>query len=233
MSERASLFKTHYFIDFDNTISQVDIWDTLMKTCDPARWRSVVGDYVEGKISSRQCNLELAQSVTLNEIEARNIVAEIGIDRTFHDFVAWAGRKKYPLMILSDGYQFYIDQLLTHEGLESIPVFCNRMVWTEGGIEVEFPLYKEDCERDMAHCKCQHVLAADNCRKVYIGDGVSDTCAAAKCDLVYAKCNLLDYCREYEIAHHPFANFMDVIEREETYLETIPANAEISVEPQV
>lgn len=229
MSEQATLLNTQYFIDFDNTISQIDIWDTLMKTCDPVRWRSVVGAYVEGKISSRQCNLELAQSVKLNEIEARNLVEKIGVDPTFHDFVAWAGRKKFPLMILSDGYQFYIDQLLGREGLESIPVFCNRMVWTEGGIEVEFPLYKEDCERDMAHCKCQHVLAANGCRKVYIGDGVSDTCAASKCDFVYAKCNLLEYCRERQLAHDPFANFLDVIEREDMFFDDLSENAEILV----
>ena len=130
-------------------------------------------------------------------------------------------------MILSDGYDFYIDQLLKQEGLDSIPVYCNRMVWIDGGIEVEFPLFKEDCERDMAHCKCQHVLAADGYRRVYIGDGVSDSCAAGKCDFVYAKCNLLDFCRESQIAHEPFTNFRDVIDFEEKQMNSIQENTAV------
>lgn len=227
MTERSTTWKTHYFIDFDNTISQKDIWDTLMKTCDPARWQSVVGDYVQGKISSRICNLALAKSITLSESEARSVAEKIGIDPTFHEFVQWARKTDSPIAILSDGYDFYIDQLLKKEGLDWIPVYCNRMVWIDGGIEVEFPLFKDDCERDMAHCKCQHVLAADGYRRVYIGDGVSDSCAAEKCDFVYAKCNLLDHCRQGQIAHKPFENFRDVIEHEEKQFHSIQNKATV------
>ncbi len=166
---------TRYFIDFDHTISRVDVWDTLVKCSDPERWREIIDGYVSGRLSSRLCNLELAQAVRLNRDEALKIIAAIGIDPTFHDFVSWAQNRNFPLMILSDGYDFYIEYLLKQEGLEHIPYYCNRMVWTETGIQVEFPLYKEDCERDMAHCKCQHVLPVNGARRVYIGDGVSDT----------------------------------------------------------
>ncbi|MBN2328799.1 MAG: MtnX-like HAD-IB family phosphatase [Candidatus Omnitrophica bacterium] len=216
---------THYFVDFDHTISTIDVWDSLIRICNPQQWRTVINDYVSGKISSRVCNLELAQSITLSEEEAREIVSKIGIDSTFHDFVQWAEQNQSPLMILSDGYDFYIDQLLQSEGLDSIPVFSNRMTWTDEGIQVEFPLYKKDCERDMAHCKCQHVRRADSGRRVYIGDGVSDSCAASKCDFVYAKRNLLEYCREHRIRHEPFDNFQDVIRHEKILLNKNRANA--------
>lgn len=229
MSESANVCKTRYFIDFDHTISKIDVWDSLIKACNPDGWRKVIDDYVGGKISSRICNLELAKSVNISEAEACELAARIGVDPTFGDFVKWAERRESPMMILSDGYEFYIDLLLKQEGIDSIPVFSNRMVWTDEGIRVEFPLYKEDCERDMAHCKCQHVREVDGWRRVYIGDGVSDACAASKCDFVYAKRNLLDYCRERQINHKPFENFQDIIDSEEARLKTMQENADTPV----
>jgi 2-hydroxy-3-keto-5-methylthiopentenyl-1-phosphate phosphatase len=209
--------KTRYFVDFDHTISKRDVWNTLLIASNPDGWREIVDSYINDKISSRECNLLLAKSVTLSEDEAHDIVRDIGIDPTFHNFVDWTKQHESPLMILSDGYQFYIELLLKQEGLDHIPYFSNQMTWTDQGIQVEFPLYKEDCERDMAHCKCQHVRESNGYRRIYVGDGVSDSCAAEKCDFVYAKLNLLDYCRENNIAHKPFDNFQEIIDFEETY----------------
>ncbi len=221
MNERTSAGTTRYFVDFDYTISKADVWDTLVKACNSTRWQSLIEDYVGGRISSRQCNLELAQSLSLSRSEACAIASRIGLDPTFRQFVDWAQERQSPLMILSDGYDFYIDLLLKQEGIASIPVYSNRMVWTEDGIQVEFPLYRPDCERDMAHCKCQHVRSANGYRRVYIGDGVSDTCAAGKCDFVYAKRNLLDYCRERQIQHKSFDHFLEIIEHEEALFQRI------------
>ncbi|HOJ61422.1 MAG TPA: 2-hydroxy-3-keto-5-methylthiopentenyl-1-phosphate phosphatase, partial [bacterium] len=92
-------------------------------------------------------------------------------------------------------------------------------------IQVEFPLYRKECERDMAHCKCQHVLPVQGLRRVYIGDGVSDTCAASKCDFVYAKRDLLEFCLKNRMAHCPFEDFQRIIERETEWFEQARAGA--------
>ncbi len=47
---------------------------------------------------------------------------------------------------------------------------------------------------------------------VYIGDGYSDTCPAAKADLVFAKDVLYEYCREQGIPAVPFNSFQDILE---------------------
>lgn len=218
MSQQSTAGDTLYFVDFDNTISQRDVWDSIVRVSAPDAWKEVIAAYVEGRISSRECNLRLAGCVRIPEPEARELVYSIGIDPTFHDFVRFARERNAPITILSDGYDYYIDLLLKREGLDSLTVFCNRMIWSGAGIEVEFPLIQPECERDMAHCKCQHLQNITGKRRVYIGDGVSDTCAARKCEAIYAKRNLLDYCREEGLEHKPFESFLDVIEFEKEAL---------------
>jgi len=210
--------ETIYFVDFDHTISNRDVWDDIVKFCDPAAREDVVGRYLRGELSSRQCNLLLASIIKPREEEIRQRVFSIGIDPTFHDFVRWTERRGSKMIIVSDGYDYYIDLLLEKEGLTHLTYFSNRMKWTDDGIDVEFPLNVKDCERDMAHCKCQHIAPHADKRRVYIGDGVSDVCGALKCEQIYAKRNLLDYCREHGIAHISFKNFLDVIAGEEAWL---------------
>ena len=54
---------------------------------------------------------------------------------------------------------------------------------------------------------------ADGYYVVYIGNGLSDRCPSKYADLVFAKGELLDYCREEGVESTQFQNFRD-IERE-------------------
>lgn len=210
--------KTAYFVDFDFTISNGDVWDAIVKRFAPDDWDRVVNEYIRGDISSRTYNIKVSKLIQPKEKEIRNMVLSMGIDPTFADFIHWLESHQYPITIVSDGYDYYIELLLKQAGLNHLPRFCNKMVWTEHGIEVEFPLYKSDCEIDMAHCKCQHFVKYPGMRHVYIGDGVSDICAASKSHYIYAKRELLAYCRKENITHSPFENYHQIIENEESLL---------------
>ncbi len=217
---------TVYFVDFDHTISRRDVWDHIVKSSSPTVWKKIILSYLNGDISSKECNLRLADEVQPREPQIRQEVLDIGIDPTFHDFVQFVhnshNHESPPKMIIvSDGYDYYIDLLLREEGLEYLLYFSNKMIWTEKGIKVEFPWYNKDCERDMANCKCQHLLPYRDKRLVYIGDGISDVCAAQKCDVIYAKRNLLEFCQKNNIPHYPFHHFGDVIEKEHELLQQI------------
>ncbi|MDX9753614.1 MAG: MtnX-like HAD-IB family phosphatase [bacterium] len=209
---------TAYFIDFDFTISRGDVWDAIVKHCAPDLWQEVVAQYIRGEITSRQYNLRIAEIIQPDKEEITELVLSIGIDPTFPDFVQWATRRESPLTVVSDGYDFYIDLLLRAANLDFLPVFSNKMVWKKDGIDVEFPLYRADCPVDMAHCKCQHFEKFPLARHVYIGDGISDICAATKCETIYAKRNLLDHCVQNEIPHTSFENYHQIIQAEEALL---------------
>jgi 2,3-diketo-5-methylthio-1-phosphopentane phosphatase len=194
----------------------------------PDEWKEILDSYLRGDISSRICNIRLAKLIQPREEEARKMVYSIGIDPTFHHFVNWIEDKNVEMIIVSDGYDYYIDLLLQSEGLSYLTYFSNRMVWTDRGIEVEFPLYKQDCEKDMAHCKCQHVVEKEGARRVYIGDGVSDVCAATRCETIYAKRNLLDHCLKNHVPCTPFDDFHDVIRGEENFWNEVKSAEAVS-----
>lgn len=208
---------TVYFVDFDHTISKQDVWDAIARMSDPAAWRLMIDRYISGELKSQDCNRMLAELVQTTEPEARKVVMAIGIDPTFHDFVRFTQEQKAPLLIVSDGYDYYIEMLLREEGLEFLQYYCNRMQWTENGVKVEFPLNRDDCENSMAHCKCQHIFEHAGMRRVYIGDGISDICAAQKCEIVYAKRNLLEFFENKGLPHQPFDTFLDIIECEKRF----------------
>lgn len=209
--------QTVYLVDFDHTISRQDVWDAIVRHCAPDEWRTMIRLYVEGELTSRQCNQRLAELIPPIEEEMREMILAIGIDPTFHDFLAWLDERQAPIRIVSDGYDYYIDMLLEQEGIRGIPRYCNELNWTDQGAAPVFPFFHPDCERDMAHCKCQRVLEAEGMRRVYIGDGISDYCAARRCEQIYAKHNLLEYCRKEGIAHTPFDDFHDVMRHENAW----------------
>jgi 2,3-diketo-5-methylthio-1-phosphopentane phosphatase len=206
--------KTAYFVDFDFTISNGDVWDSIVKHCAPNAWEDIVQQYVRGEITSLQYNERISRHIGPCEPEIREMVLSMGLDPTFKDFVTWLETHQFPITIVSDGYDYYIEMLLKQENLEHLPYFCNRMIWTESGIEVKFPLHKENCDIGMAHCKCQHFEKFPTMRHVYIGDGVSDICAASKCDYIYAKRDLLRHCIREDLPHTPFENFHHIIDTE-------------------
>lgn len=208
---------TVYFVDFDHTISKQDVWDAIARMSNPAAWRKMIDRYISGELKSQDCNRMLAELVQTTEPEAREVVLAIGIDPTFHEFVQYTQDQNAPLFIVSDGYDYYIEMLMREAGLEFLPYYCNRMQWTENGVKVEFPLNREDCENGMAHCKCQHITERFGMRRVYIGDGISDICASQKCEVVYAKRNLLDFFQENGLPHQPFDTFLDIIEHERQF----------------
>ena len=48
---------------------------------------------------------------------------------------------------------------------------------------------------------------------IYVGDGLSDWCAASQADMVFAKGDLRGYCEEKSIPYYPFEHLGDVAER--------------------
>jgi 2-hydroxy-3-keto-5-methylthiopentenyl-1-phosphate phosphatase len=81
----------------------------------------------------------------------------------------------------------------------------------DGRASISLPYRDEACER-CGTCKRNQMLvrSADSDVIVYIGDGVSDFCAAAHADLVFAKGALETHCREENISYRRFRGFDDV-----------------------
>jgi 2-hydroxy-3-keto-5-methylthiopentenyl-1-phosphate phosphatase len=199
-------------VDFDGTITQNDVgalfFDTFAKEESP----EIVSLWVKGQISSKECLERLCQVTEAGRWELKNFALSQKIDGKFPDFVDYCKCKKLKLVILSDGLDFYIKLILKKFGLEELPFFSNVLRFENNRLKPEFPYFDQGCG-NCGNCKKHHLqnLKKANQQVIYIGDGLSDKCAAQQADLVLAKNDLRRFCVEEGIKHNSFNDFGDVI----------------------
>lgn len=204
--------ETVYFCDFDGTIAIKDIGNELHKRFSAPQWRVPNQAYLSGKISSRDCLSAQYEFFRGRREEIEAFVLEHEIDSTFVDFVGWAQEAGCPVIILSDGLDFYIELLLRKYGLEHLPYFSNRAHFWQDRISVSFPHFRPDCSHQCqcGNCKPSHLEPYAGYRRVYVGDGVSDRYAAHSVETIYAKRRLEEYCRAKQIPYVAFHSFQDI-----------------------
>jgi len=224
--------------DFDGTVAQEDVGNLLFSTfADPAKTAPIVDSWKRGEISSRAC-LEGEASHALAPRDALDrFIAGRELDPYFKDFADFARRHDMEVVIVSDGLDYYIESMLLRRGLAHIDFFSNQVTIDNGRLCVGFPYYDLlDC-RDCGNCKTHHLqkLRDVGYYIVYVGNGFSDRCPSRYSDLVFAKSDLLDYCRCHEgINYVPFENFRDVereLVRRFVLAEGYPAGKEIGGKP--
>ena len=202
--------------DFDGTVAQDDVGNLLFRTFsrngDAAE---VVERWKRGEISSRECLEQEASFARCCPEELRSFSLARRLDPYFKDFHDFARRRGMEVVVLSDGLDYYIEQILVRHGLGEIEFFANRMRLEGDALRVEFPWYNLLACTDCGCCKTHHLFHYRNQGYyiVYVGNGLSDRCPCESADLVFAKGDLLNHCRARNIACVEFRNFRDV-ERE-------------------
>ncbi len=206
--------------DFDGTISERDIGHHFFGTFipDKEQWQELLRRWKFGLVSSKEC---LEREISWVKARSKDLDQFIGnetLDPYFKDFVDFCNRRRFDILILSDGLDYYIDYLLMKFGLGFLRFKANKLVLHNGNISgIAFPYYNMmECTM-CANCKKYHLerLKEEGHYIIYVGNGFSDRCPAGSADMVLAKGDLLEHCLQEEIDCIPFRNFRDV-ERELT-----------------
>jgi 2-hydroxy-3-keto-5-methylthiopentenyl-1-phosphate phosphatase len=202
---------TVVLVDFDGTVTQNDVGASLFETFAPDFHQDIVSLWIGGRISSRECLERLCKVLKIGEPEIKKFALSQKIDDKFPGFVDLCKCKDMGLVILSDGLDYYIRLILDKFNLEEIPFFSNVLKFEDGRPAPQFPYFDRGCGK-CGNCKKFHLekLRGLGKKVVYVGDGLSDRCAAAEADLVFAKNDLSRFCREEDIEHHRFSDFGDV-----------------------
>jgi 2-hydroxy-3-keto-5-methylthiopentenyl-1-phosphate phosphatase len=100
---------------------------------------------------------------------------------------------------------------LGETNLDGIKVFCNKAIFEDNKVRINFPYPNPKCDK-CGNCKTLHLrrLKTKGYYVIYIGDGYSDMCVAKEADFVVAKSHLLDFCRANKISCAPFREFGEV-----------------------
>jgi 2,3-diketo-5-methylthio-1-phosphopentane phosphatase len=212
------------FSDFDGTIALEDVGSHLFREFAGSKANEIVQYLLSGTISARECltqECRAVESATLSEL--KQFVSQFSLDPAFGSFVDFCRHRSIPVVVLSDGLDFYVERLLRKNGLGDLPFFSNHLELVEQGSSMKlvptFPHTDAECVV-CGNCKRNHLLtmSGDDDVIVYIGDGISDRCPVRYADIVFAKGRLIPYCQEQNITYHEFRTFDDVRRRLEMIL---------------
>ena len=205
------------FIDFDGTITKNDVGEEIFKKfLDEDIVNKIVEDLKNDKITARDCWEKLCKSVSvINKNKFDDFILSQEIDTTLHSLVNYCKINGFELIVLSDGFDYYIEKILRRENLIHLKFYSNKLTIIDDGKMIpSFPYYNHD-SRSSANCKQIHIIenSGNDDYSVFIGDGNSDNEAIQFVDFIFAKDELLKYCEINRITFFPFKNFDDIVLR--------------------
>ena len=205
------------FIDFDGTITKVDVGAAIFeKYGDPVAVADVIDRYLNDNITAKECWLILCDSVNnLDLKEFDKYIESFEIDPTFHDLIKYCDDNNIQHLVLSDGFDYYIDKIFKKENLDNLNYYSNKLLIDDKNKLTPLFPYLDEESKSSANCKHNHIInhSGDEEFTVYIGDGVSDKETAQFCDFIFAKDDLLKFCEKERITYFPYKDFHDVIKK--------------------
>ena len=196
--------KRSLVIDFDGTITEDDLLDTIARDFgDPAVYQEVEDGLDGGTMPLREVITREFAPVTapLDEVVAW-VLEHARIRAGFRELVAEAQAAGWEVHVVSSGFHELIEPVLERAGVDVL-LHANRVDASTNGWRVEWR-YPDDCD----HCgeSCKRALLPEG-YVVYVGDGYSDRCAALAADRVFATSGLARYLSEQHMPFEPFSNF--------------------------
>jgi 2,3-diketo-5-methylthio-1-phosphopentane phosphatase len=203
-----------WLCDFDGTVSPRDTGKAFAERFSGGASERVpeLADWFAGRCGHRVVTRAQCAVVRARQDEALAFVRGFDLDPAFAPFVREARARGDSVMVLSEGFDFYVRELLEREGLSDVPWAANRLQFeADGSVTPEFPFADPACD-DCGNCKAAHVrrFQAQGHRVVLVGDGGSDRHGATVADAVLARGSLREWCHANGVAHTPFDDFRDV-----------------------
>ena len=204
--------KIKIITDFDNTLSTVDLMDKLMVKILGEKGEKIVSDWESMKVGAVFAHKEMAKNQKLTNELIREAAKEVGIEKGIHELLGYCRENDIVLIVVSDGFDIYIDDVLSRNNLSELPVYCNETVFINGRMEIRHPFGSNECDF-CGHCKDKtlDMLIDKDDYVIYVGDGNSDFCAAMKADVVFAKNDLLEFCKKRNLPYFEFHDFFDIL----------------------
>lgn len=230
------------FVDFDGTITKYDVGNAFFKEFGGEICAKYIAEYKAGKISAKELfRKEVSAIGLLDEKNAKQFLQQQPIDKSFKNFVEFCHSRNIEFHIVSDGLDYYIKEILTHNSFHNVSFFANRLELKplmvseveppQGSrfdssqrdgfseLSISYPFDDAECTR-CACCKRNIILTkcGEDDIIVYIGEGYSDRCPAQYADVVFAKDELQKFCQRENISYFLYSSFDDVVDRLEELL---------------
>jgi 2,3-diketo-5-methylthio-1-phosphopentane phosphatase len=200
---------TTLVLDF-TTITEVDLLDEMARTFgDPAVYQEVEDGIHAGTISLQECITREFEPVTVSlEEMTRWVLDHVRIRPGLPELVSLARDRGWGVRILSSGFAELIEPVLASMGVTGVDVLANSVDPRPDGWCVHW--------RDEAIC----AVCGEACKRgglpegevIYVGDGISDRCAALASQRVFATRGLVRWLTAQGAPFEPFDDFHDIVQ---------------------
>jgi 2-hydroxy-3-keto-5-methylthiopentenyl-1-phosphate phosphatase len=201
--------------DFDGTVTIGDVSFMLLDAFTSGDWRYWDKKYAAGELSVGRFNAEVFSMVTADRQTMLDYIkGKVVIRSGFHEFVTLCHQRDFQLIIVSNGLEFYIKQILEDIGIPDLEVHAADTHFCSDGLRVEYRGPDGTVADSSPKDAYVRSFLADGYRLIYIGDGRSDFLPAQRCDMIFAATDegsLLNICQRENVACHPYTSFHDII----------------------
>jgi len=206
------VIKTLVQCDFDGTITEEDISLMLLDTFADGDWRQMFREYHEGKISVGRFNTDAFAMVKADRENLLKVArSKVKIRPGFHELVACCRRKGFRLVIVSNGLDFYIDEIFKDMGISDIEVHAAETRFHTEGLRVQYiGPDGSHLDKDVKGAYVNSFLR-EGYRLIYVGDGISDILPARRCHHIFATGDLLAHYKQTNLGCIPFTEFNEVV----------------------
>lgn len=202
-------------VDFDGTITRRDTLHVIVENFGTrGLWAELEPALRAGEITIEEAMEKEFASVRATPEEVLELVLrEATIRAGFAELVEWARTEDHGLAVVSNGFRRVIDAVLEAGGLPDLPITSHDAEFRPGGCRLLWSDRGAACDRCGRRCK-RHDLHGmwDGEELVYVGDGISDRCAARLADTVFARDGLAEHLSDEGVAFHPFEDFFEVLD---------------------
>lgn len=198
-------------LDYDGTIAQTDVTDTVLAEFVTGEWEAEAARYDAGLVGSRRLmEREIGMLDGADPETIRATAAAQPHDPGIVPLVGAARAAGIPVEVVSDGFGFFIGPALERLGVGDLPVVTADTTFDEGRARIRFPNGHPTCFV-CGTCKRNRVLAHQAAGRavVFVGDGESDRYAAGYSDVIFAKRSLVKICLA---AGWPFQRWTELAE---------------------
>jgi 2,3-diketo-5-methylthio-1-phosphopentane phosphatase len=198
--------------DFDGTVTIEDASFAILDAYIPGKWRSLFEQYQQGKMTVGAFNSTVFAMVKADKEALLKIIREkVSVRKGFKDFLEYCRSKDYRFVIVSNGLDFYIEDILGSIGFQDVEVYASNTVFGGDGLIVRHKGPDgQYLDEDVKAAYTDYYLNQDY-RVIYLGDGRSDLLPAQKSHYVFATGSMVEYCRNAKLLCTAFNDFHQVI----------------------
>lgn len=198
-------------LDFDGTITATDTLDEMARRFGDADvYADVERQLHAGTITLQECiTREFAPVRAGLEDAVAWVLEHVRMRPGLRELVDLAAQRGWAVTVLSSGFEELIRPVLEAAGVDGVEIVANNVEATPDGWRV---VWRDEtvCATCGEPCKRRGLPAG---REIaYVGDGISDRCAALASDRVFATRGLARYLDERGVPYEPFDDFHDIVE---------------------